>query len=125
MTARRRSRDCAGTLAGIQSRTSLRMARSDHAFGMRMELVVERARSGRDTCDSPDRFEHLALPDDSDVVVESPCDHEEVGTVGQRAAQERFRVVKRGVECNRAHDIEPGRPGSRFYTAPDAGRESA
>src|SRR5437867_6490441 len=91
----------------------LPLARSDHAFDEHAELPVERVHSSRDTRDGPDRFEHPSLPDDRDVVLESPCDYEEVGTVSERGGQERLRVAKRGVECDGAH-IEPGSPGSRF-----------
>src|SRR5438034_1469211 len=103
----------------------LPLARSDHALRKHAELLVERVRSGRDTRDGFDRFEHPSLPDDRDVVLESPCDHEEVWIVGARGGQERLRVAKRGIECDRAHSVEPGSPGSHFYTAPDARSESA
>src|SRR2546428_4570364 len=103
----------------------LPLARSDHGFGQHAELLVDRGRSSRDTRDGPDRFEQPSLPGDGDVVLESPCHHEEVGTVSERGGQERLRVAKRRLERDRAHDIERGSPGSRFYAAPDASTEGA
>ena len=43
----------------------------------------------------------------------------------QSHGQERLRVAKRRLERDRAHDIERGSPGSRFYAAPDASTEGA
>src|SRR5215470_15436880 len=103
----------------------LPLAWSDHAFGKLAELMMERIRSGCHTRDGPDRFQRPPLPDDRGVVLESPCHHEEVRTVGERDAQERFRIVKRGLEGDRAHAIKPGGAGSLFDTAPDAGSERA
>src|SRR5262249_50792044 len=81
--------------------------------------------TSRGTRNSPDRFQDASLPDDRRIVLESPGDHEEVRPVGQHSVQERFRVVKRGLEGDRAYAIEPGGTGSFLDTAPHAGSEGA
>ena len=102
----------------------LPLARSDRAFGQRAELPVERIGTGCDTRDGRDRFQD-ALSDDHGVVLESAGDHEEIRPIGQRAVQERFRVVKRGLEGNGAYAIEPGGAGPFLDTGPHAGSERA
>src|SRR5262245_27913697 len=103
----------------------LPLARSDRAFGQRTELPVEDIGTGCDTGDGPDRFQDASLSDDRRVVLESPGDHEEVRPVGQRGVQERFRIVKRGLEGDRAYAIEPGDAGAVLDTALYAGSECA
>src|SRR5262245_66429325 len=101
------------------------LARPDRAFGQRAELTVDRIGTGRDTRNGADRFQDASLPDDRRIILESSGDHEEVRPVGQRGVQERFRVVKRGLEGDRAYAIESGGAGSFLDTAPYAGSERA
>jgi hypothetical protein len=101
------------------------LARADRAFGQGAELPVERIGPGRDTRDDPDRSPAASLPDDRCVVLEPPGDHEEVRPVGQRDVQERFRVLRRGLESDRAYAIETGSAGSFLDTTPHAGSERA
>src|SRR5206468_610845 len=56
----------------------LPLAWPDHALGKHAELPAELIRTRGDTRDGLDRCEPPPLPDDGDVVLESPGDHEEV-----------------------------------------------